>query len=70
MKNQCPLCRDGRKFIDWKDLALLRRYVSAQGKIRARKRTNVCNWHQRKVAQAIKYARNMALLPYTTQVRR
>lgn len=52
--------------IDWKDTALLRKFISDRGKIRARRVTSVSVQDQRKLAKAIKNAREMALLPYST----
>ena len=64
----CQFCTDSSIAIDYKDVALLRKYVSDRGKIRARRVTGACANHQRKVATAVKNAREMALLPYV-QVR-
>lgn len=50
--------------VDYKDVALLRKYMSDRAKIRARRVTGNCTQHQRDVARAIKNAREMALLPY------
>lgn len=58
----CPLCPDG--VVDWKDGAALRKFVSDRGKIRGSRVTNLCPLHQRRVAVAVKNAREMALLPY------
>lgn len=54
----------GRARIDWKDTALLRRFISDRGKIRSRRTTGLTPRQQREVALAIKNAREMALLPY------
>jgi small subunit ribosomal protein S18 len=61
----CYFCKEKIEFIDFKDAALLRRYISDRSKIRARRVTGNCQQHQRMVAVAIKNAREMALLPYT-----
>jgi small subunit ribosomal protein S18 len=66
-KKHCQFCADKSDYIDYKDIALLRRYVSDRGKIRARRVTGNCTQHQRRVATAIKNAREMALLPYSTR---
>jgi small subunit ribosomal protein S18 len=58
----CAICPEG--VVDWKDTAFLRRYVSDRGKIRGRRVTGLCPQCQRKVATAVKNAREMALLPY------
>ncbi len=55
--------------IDYKDTALLRKFVSDRGKIRARRVTGVSVQQQREIAKAIKNAREMALLPYTSTAR-
>jgi small subunit ribosomal protein S18 len=60
-------CRDKVKFIDYKDTGLLRRFVSDRGKIRARRVTGTCSQHQRDVAAAVKNARELALLPYSSR---
>ena len=52
--------------IDYKDAALLRKFISDRGKIRARRVTGNCTQHQRDIAMAIKNSREMALLPYST----
>jgi len=50
--------------VDYKDVTTLRRYVSDRGKIKSRRNTGACRRHQRQVAEAVKRAREMALLPY------
>jgi len=50
--------------IDYKNVSVLSQYVSGRGKIESRRRTKACAKHQRKLAQAIKRARFLALLPY------
>ncbi|MFV1970222.1 MAG: 30S ribosomal protein S18 [Acidimicrobiia bacterium] len=52
--------------VDYKDIALLRKFMSDRGKIRSRRVTGLTPKRQREVAQAIKNAREMALLPYTS----
>ena len=54
---------------DYKDTALLRKFISERGKIRARRVTGLSVQDQRKVAIAVKNARELALLPYTTTTR-
>ena len=61
-----PLDKDGITYIDYKDTALLRKFISDRGKIRARRVTGNCVQHQRDVAIAVKNAREVALLPYTS----
>ncbi|MFC0114619.1 30S ribosomal protein S18 [Kibdelosporangium aridum] len=60
------LLREGVSTVDWKDTALLRKFISDRGKIRARRVTGLTPQQQREVATAIKNAREMALLPYPT----
>ena len=55
--------------VDYKDTATLRRFISERGKIRARRVTGLSVQDQRKVAIAVKNARELALLPYTTNAR-
>ena len=64
-KKVCEFCKNKVSFIDYKDTALLRRYISDRGKIRARRVSGNCSQHQRDVAVAVKNSREMALLPYT-----
>lgn len=66
-KKFCQFCADQVSYIDYKDVALLRRYMSDRGKIRARRVTGNCSQHQRLVATAVKNAREMALLPYSAR---
>jgi small subunit ribosomal protein S18 len=51
--------------IDFKDTGLLTKYISGLAKIKSRKKTRACSKHQRKLAQAIKRARHLGLLPFT-----
>ena len=64
-KKPCYFCTEKIDYVDYKDVALLRRYVSDRAKIRSRRVTGNCEQHQHKVATAVKNAREMALLPYT-----
>ncbi|MGH3318682.1 MAG: 30S ribosomal protein S18 [Streptosporangiaceae bacterium] len=68
-KKVCIFCEDKIPYVDYKDTALLRKFVSDRGKIRARRVTGNCTQHQRDVARAIKNSREMALLPYTNTAR-
>ena len=63
-KKVCAFCVDKSNAIDYKDVAKLRRYITENGKILPRRQTGVCSTHQRELAQAIKRARIMALLPF------
>ena len=65
----CPFCKEGVTGIDYKDIALLRKFISDRGKIRARRVTGVTVQQQKQIAKAVKNAREMALLPYTSSSR-
>ena len=64
-KKPCQLCRDHVEWVDYKNASMLKRYMSERGKIRARRVSGNCEQHQREIAEAIKTARELALLPYT-----
>jgi small subunit ribosomal protein S18 len=64
-KKPCALCRDQTAWVDYKDVPMLRKYMSDRGKIRSRRVTGNCAQHQRALAMAIKTARELVLLPYT-----
>jgi len=61
----CIFCRDRYQWVDYKDVNVLRRFMSDRAKIKARRTTGTCVQHQRDVAVAIKTARELALIPYT-----
>ena len=61
----CAFCADKSKVIDFRDAGKLRRYISERAKIEGRRNTATCAKHQRQMAEAIKRARHLALLPYT-----
>jgi small subunit ribosomal protein S18 len=65
-KKVCQFCTEKDTVVDYKDTALLRKFMSDRAKIRARRVTGNCPRHQREVALAIRNAREMALLPYVT----
>lgn len=62
----CRFCIEKVDIIDFKDLRLLTNYVPERGKILPRRISGNCAIHQRMLAEAIKRARNIALLPYST----
>ena len=66
-RKSCPYCRDKVEQVDYKDLGMLRRFVSERGKIRSRRITGACRRHQSQVARAVKRARELALLPYVAE---
>ena len=63
----CYFCKEKIDYIDYKEINLLRKYTSDKGKIRPRRVTGNCSQHQSRVALAIKSAREVALLPYTSR---
>ena len=65
-KKVCAFCVDKVAEIDYKDIAKLRRYVSERAKILPRRISGTCAKHQRQLTIAIKRARHIALLPYTS----
>ena len=60
----CQFCEQKATFVDYKDTAKLRHYLSERGKILPRRTTGACAMHQRQVTEAVKRARQIALLPY------
>ena len=67
-KKVCIFCKNSVDFVDYKDVNLLRRFMSDRSKIKARRTTGNCAQHQSDVAMAIKLSRELALLPYATKV--
>ena len=65
-RKSCQYCRDKVDHVDYKDVASLRKFISDRGKIRSRRVTGLSVQQQKQVARAIKNAREMALLPYTS----
>ena len=65
-KKVCQFCADKVQGIDYKDTAKLRRFVSERSKILPRRITGTCAKHQRQLTEAIKRARHLALLPYSS----
>lgn len=63
-KRFCRFCQMNVREIDYKNVDILRRYIPERGKISPRRTTGTCSFHQRKLAQAVKRARIMALLPF------
>ena len=61
----CQFCADKDIVINYKEVDMLRRYVTEDGKIRPRRQTGTCAKHQRALAAAIKRSRQIALLPFT-----
>lgn len=65
MKAGCIFCNDNINKVDYKNREFLRKFLTSQFKIASSKRNRLCDKHQRKVANAVKNARYMALIPYT-----
>ena len=63
----CFFCASHAEWVDYKDVNVLRRFVSDRGKVKSRGNTGTCVQHQRAVATAIKTARELALLPYVVR---
>lgn len=61
----CQFCADKNLTIDYKNVELLKKYVTEDGNIRPRRQTGACAKHQRVVAAAVKQARHVALLPFS-----
>ena len=61
----CQFCADKNIVINYKEVDMLRRYITEDGKIRPRRQTGTCAKHQRALAAAIKRSRQIALLPFT-----
>jgi small subunit ribosomal protein S18 len=66
VKKFCKFTRDNIKYIDYKDVKLLQRYITEQGKIIPKRITGTSAKYQRQLALAVKRARHMALLPYVS----
>lgn len=62
----CAFCVDKVDYIDYKDVAKLRRYVTERAKILPRRISGCCAKHQRQLTVAVKRARQIALMPYTS----
>ncbi len=67
-KKYCRFKKSGIKYIDYKDANFLMKFVNEQGKILPRRVTGTSVKYQKKVAQAVKRARHLALLPYVTDL--
>ncbi|MFC1595115.1 30S ribosomal protein S18 [Patescibacteria group bacterium] len=64
---QCPFCTTNTKIVDYKNSDLLKKYMNPQSKILPRRRTGICAIHQRSLTRAIRRARTLALIPFTTR---
>ncbi|MGE5422696.1 MAG: 30S ribosomal protein S18 [Ignavibacteriales bacterium] len=66
-RRPCSFCAEKIEYIDYKDVPRLRRYITEKGKILPRRITGNCAHHQRQITLAIKRARSVALLPFTSE---
>lgn len=66
-KKVCSFCQDKVDYIDYKDVAKLRRFISERAKILPRRITGTCAKHQRQLTESIKRARHIALLPFSSE---
>ena len=66
-RKPCPYCKDKIEQVDYKDTTAIRRFISERGKIRGRRITGACRRHQSQIANAVKRARELALLPYVAE---
>ena len=60
----CRFCADKTSFIDYKDIKVIRGYMTERGKLLARKVTGTCSVHQRELTTSVKRARSIALIPF------
>jgi small subunit ribosomal protein S18 len=63
-KRYCYFCKENVNYIDYKNIAVLKKFISDKGKIRPKRSTGNCVQHQKMIAMAIKRAREIALMPY------
>lgn len=66
-RTRCRFCKNKVDDIDYKDTSLLKGFINERGKILGSRITKLCSFHQRRLTQAIKRAREIALLPYETK---
>lgn len=67
-RKRCPFTAAGIKEIDYKDIGTLSKFITERGKILPRRITGVSAYHQKRLADAIKRARHVALLPFVSEV--
>ena len=63
-RRRCRFCKNNIDEIDYMDTSLLKGFINERGKILGSRITKLCSFHQRRLTQAIKRAREIALLPY------
>lgn len=64
---QCYFCTNTMRYIDYKNVETLKRFMNPHARIMSHSRTGVCSRHQRKLAMAIKRARFLGIMPYIAQ---
>ena len=67
-RKYCQFCKDKTEYIDYKDVQMLRKFMTDRGKIKPRRVTGNCAQHQHRLSIAVKRAREMALVPYAVPV--
>ncbi len=67
-RKYCAFCKDSVEYIDYKDVNMIRKFMTDRGKIKPRRVSGNCAQHQHVLATAIKRAREMALVPYAVPV--
>lgn len=67
IKKQCYFTQNSIKFIDYKDVEILKKFLNPHARVMSPKRTGVCSKNQRKLSLAIKRARFMGLLPFVSR---
>ncbi|MDD5110884.1 MAG: 30S ribosomal protein S18 [Patescibacteria group bacterium] len=67
MNKACHFCTNGIDDLEYREVRVMQKFLSSYAKILPRKKTGICSKHQRMLAQAVKRARFMALIPYTTR---
>jgi len=65
-RKYCKFCEDKARWVDYKDLRTLQNYIPERAKVLPRRISGTCASHQRQLMQAIKRARNLALIPFTS----
>lgn len=64
---QCFFTQNNIKFVDYKDVEILKKFLNPHGRIMSRKRTGICSKSERQLAEAVKRARFMGLLPFVSK---
>ncbi len=67
-RRYCVFCKDHVEYVDFKDVQMLRKFMTDRGKIKPRRVSGNCAQHQHQLAMAVKRAREMALVPYAVPV--